>query len=256
MTQGGYIKVWRKMLDSEVMQDDWLCRLWTWCMLKAKWQDGRGPDSLKRGQFRASRSMASEEMGVSQSKFYRGLNRLKELDCIEIDTNSLRTTITICNYATYQDSEDESEQPVNSERTAGEQRVNSQRTASEQLILLDEEEEEGKKERKGTPPAEKFDPLPIVLPAALDTPAFRDSWAEWVAYRRDRRLSLRERTVAKQISDFARWGEPAAIEAINTSIRNGWTGVFESKPGGKHAKPVDPDAGFRAVAEAASAQQG
>lgn len=140
MTAGGYVKIWRKMLDSEVFQDDWLCRLWMWCILKAQWQqvDRKGvPD---RGSFHTGRIAAASELKVAPSKWYRGIERLRELGCITVESNSNRTTITLCNYVPYQDSTCESEQ-----------QTDSKRTASEQLPL----EEEGKKERKQDAPAAK-----------------------------------------------------------------------------------------------------
>lgn len=137
---GGYIKVWRKMLDSEVMQDDWMCRLWVWCMLKARWQESQRDDDAKRGQFHTGRIRASDELKVSPSKWYRGIQRLKDIGCIEIEVNSNRTTITVCNFSTYQDSIEESEQQTDSKRTAGDT-TNEQPT--DNLSLL----EEGKNER-------------------------------------------------------------------------------------------------------------
>lgn len=141
MADGGFIKVWRKMLDSDVMQDDWLCRLWMWCLLSAKWNGG------KRGQFETSRSIASDILKVSGSKWYRGIMRLRDLGCIDVEAvgaNSNRTRITICKFKTYQDLADEREQQVNSKRTASEQQANN-------LLLIDEE----KKEEKELPSGQK-----------------------------------------------------------------------------------------------------
>jgi hypothetical protein len=134
MERTGFIKVWRRMLDSEVMQDDWLCRLWMWCLLMAEWQDGRN-GMPGRGQFVTGRTIASAQLNVSPSKFYRGIHRLSELGCINVESNSYRTTITICNYSIYQDVSEKSEQ-----------QVNSKRTASEQPTLLDEEGKKGRSE--------------------------------------------------------------------------------------------------------------
>ena len=121
------------MLDSEVMQSDWLCRLWIWCLLKSKWQDSNG---ISRGQFATTRPRGSEELGVTGSRFYEGLQRLCDLGCIEIESNNKATTITICNYDVYQDYEDWISPSGNNKATTKQQQSNN-------LSLLDEECKEG-----------------------------------------------------------------------------------------------------------------
>lgn len=73
------------------------------------------------------------------------------------------------------------------------------------------------------------DPSPD-LPAVLDTPAFRAAWAEYIAYRHDRHLpKLLAKSIAAQWRKMKDWGEPGAIEAIQTTIANGWQGIFPPK---------------------------
>lgn len=123
---GDWIKVHRSLMDSAVWGDEWLVKLWLWCLMKANHCDGnfRGTRVL-RGQFITGRNTASDELGVSPSKWYRGIERLVSLGNIEIQANSVWTMVTVCNYKTYQD---DSRQY----RTADEQRADSERTASGQ----------------------------------------------------------------------------------------------------------------------------
>lgn len=66
-----------------------------------------------------------------------------------------------------------------------------------------------------------------VFPEKLNTPAFAAAWADLAAYRTERRLApWKPRTIAHQLEAMSGWGEAAAIEAIRSSIRNGWQGVF------------------------------
>ena len=66
-----------------------------------------------------------------------------------------------------------------------------------------------------------------VFPEKLNTPAFAAAWSDLAAYRTERRLApWKPRTIAYQLEAMAGWGEAAAIEAIRSSIRNGWQGVF------------------------------
>lgn len=63
----------------------------------------------------------------------------------------------------------------------------------------------------------------------LITPAFQTAWQSWCKYRRERRKPLTPSTIKRQIAKLERMGHDKAIEAIETSISNGWTGLFEPK---------------------------
>lgn len=71
----------------------------------------------------------------------------------------------------------------------------------------------------------------LVLHASLP----QESWAEWLAHRREKRLSMSPRALNKQLKLLAEY--PAAIqrEMIDTSINAGWEGLF--RPKGKAQKP-------------------
>lgn len=178
--RGDWIKLHRKAADTAVFADDWLWRLWCWCLIRARYRDGKG---LKSGQFVTGRFSGSEMLGVSPSKFYRGLHRLEELGQITLEANSNRTTVTVVNWRTYQDDDQQ-------EWTASEQQVNNQRTASEQPADTIEERkkerrEEGKnntearapkKPKQPKQPKEPTKPLPATDGYSTEFEAF------WLAY--------------------------------------------------------------------------
>lgn len=117
---GDWIKLHRTIIDSEVFTDDWLTRLFVWCLCRANFKDGqfRG-QPVKRGQFVTGRNSAAAELGVSPSKWYRGIERLSDLGNVSVTANSNWTTITVCNFNTYQSCYEESEQLADSQRTSG-----------------------------------------------------------------------------------------------------------------------------------------
>ena len=63
----------------------------------------------------------------------------------------------------------------------------------------------------------------------LNTAAFRIAWESWCTYRRERHKPLTPSTIKRQIAKLERMGHDQAIEAIEISISNGWTGLFEPK---------------------------
>jgi len=72
-----------------------------------------------------------------------------------------------------------------------------------------------------------FNPADCVLPPSIDS----NKWAEWIAYRKGRKLATSEATALKQIeflADCAGKGIDAG-KVIDDSIRQGWQGLFEPK---------------------------
>jgi hypothetical protein len=75
----------------------------------------------------------------------------------------------------------------------------------------------------------KPDAAEVSIPASLDLPPFPAAWSDWLAYRLERRLSTRGRTMALQLDSLAPLGPAAAAECVKLSIRNGWQGLFPEK---------------------------
>lgn len=101
------------------------------------------------------------------------------------------------------------------------------------LDRVQDKEKEKDKEKvqdKGEVPGEDF----CGLPDCLNTETFRSAWTEYVAYRRESKISkLKPKSVVSQWGEMAGWGESVAIAAIAETIRQGWQGIFEPKAGSK-----------------------
>jgi hypothetical protein len=93
-----------------------------------------------------------------------------------------------------------------------------------------EREEEGNKDNAPPPGVSPELPLEQSFPANLDTEAFRSAWTDWLAYRRERRLTAyKPRSIAAQLKELSDWGEAGAITSIRDSIRQQWQGLFPPK---------------------------
>ena len=95
-----------------------------------------------------------------------------------------------------------------------------------------EKEEEEERNRKSAPPLGDTPELPLEqsFPAQIDTEAFRSAWADWMEYRRERRLTkYKPRSIVAQLKELSEWGEDEAIKAIRDSIRQQWQGLFPPK---------------------------
>ena len=85
-----------------------------------------------------------------------------------------------------------------------------------------------------------------VLPFESDN--FRTAWNEWCEYRKQIKKKLTQKTKQMQLRTLGAKPEREAIDMINQSIGNGWTGLFEFKTykNGTN-KGLDPDAALRAI---------
>lgn len=92
----------------------------------------------------------------------------------------------------------------------------------------------------------------VPLPPELTTAAFEAAWADWLEYRRQRRLPKYtpiglKRTLAR----VAAWGPDAAVAAIEYSMAQNWQGIFPAPQQRAAASPQD-----RALAAMRLAREG
>ena len=69
----------------------------------------------------------------------------------------------------------------------------------------------------------------IELPDKLNTPEFLAAWEEWQTYRKQKRKTMTDVSIKKQIEFLASIGVQDAVISINESIKNGYTGLFPVK---------------------------
>lgn len=65
------------------------------------------------------------------------------------------------------------------------------------------------------------------LPFPSDS--FRNSWEEWLSFRKEKKKPITPKAAARQFAEFVRYGEQAAKLAIESSILNDYQGVFPAK---------------------------
>lgn len=67
----------------------------------------------------------------------------------------------------------------------------------------------------------------------------KDSYMEWVKFRKEIKKKITPSIAEKQIKLLARWGVEKARASIEQSIRNGWQGLFEPEREAKKQKLTD-----------------
>jgi uncharacterized phage protein (TIGR02220 family) len=125
----GYIKLYRRLLDSRVFQNEGLLKVWVWCLLRANhkgaWvnvKTGKGAKEvwIEPGQFIFGRKSAARDLRMKPSTVWKRIVKLKNMRNLNIDSNTQYSIITIINWEAYQDSIKKSDIESNSQGTAKE----------------------------------------------------------------------------------------------------------------------------------------
>ncbi|MCE5267218.1 MAG: helix-turn-helix domain-containing protein [Planctomycetaceae bacterium] len=65
----------------------------------------------------------------------------------------------------------------------------------------------------------------VEIPACLRVDGFPEAWANWLGYRRNRKLTCTTATLEGQLRKLKALGPRAAVDEIENSIANGWQSV-------------------------------
>jgi hypothetical protein len=96
----------------------------------------------------------------------------------------------------------------------------------------DKEEEENKEAEKNTSPTLPF-----------DDPDFADAWKDWQQHRKEKKKPLTPTSTKLQLQTLEEMGVDRAIKAIDHSIAQGWTGIFEPNQPNQTSKQGHSDLG-------------
>jgi hypothetical protein len=120
---GGYVKVYRRLLGSPVFASEGLLKVWIWCLIKANHecvhvpiQTGRGSTivDVLPGQFIFGRNTAAKELAMSGSTVQDRMKRLESMQNIVMQSVTHYSLVSVVNWALYQGGSVESvTQPVN-----------------------------------------------------------------------------------------------------------------------------------------------
>jgi hypothetical protein len=122
----GWVKLYRKLWDNPRSSDPEWVSVWVYLLTHATHRSIRvtwkgETITLQPGQLITGRNRIAKATGVNASKIYRIIRMLEKEQQVEQRTSNTSSVISITNWQDYQ----ESEQRVNSERTANEQQMNN-----------------------------------------------------------------------------------------------------------------------------------
>lgn len=150
MTDGGWVKLYRKSCDSDVFADADLWKLFCWCLMRAGRKKrtvsistgrGRSMVTIAAGQFVFGRKAAAAELDIPDRTIYDRMHRIERLGSIRVEPNTHFSIVTIVNWGHYQSHDAKGQQA-----TAGHLPGNQQQTNTNKKGENEEKGEKGKKD--------------------------------------------------------------------------------------------------------------
>jgi hypothetical protein len=110
--QDGWVKLWRKTLESGILPHPTAWQVFGYCLLNAVWKEihystRNGRVFLKPGQFVTGRKVMAKNLKTSEDKIRTALKMLSAMQIITIETTNHFSIITLQNWDKYQNQENE-----------------------------------------------------------------------------------------------------------------------------------------------------
>ena len=156
----GYIKLWRKSLDSSTWSNPNVWRLWCWCLMKAthkplKCLIGFKEIVLEPGQLIFGRKKCSIETGISEQTVRTCLQVLKSTSNLTINSTNKFSVISIINWDSYQvgdcDTNQQNVKQTTNSQPASNQQVTTNKN-NKNIKNIEEEKIMPAKQRRQLPP--------------------------------------------------------------------------------------------------------
>lgn len=125
----GYIKLYRELLDWEWFTDANTLKVWIYCLLRARFTDGRYKGTeVPRGSFTTDLQSMADDLNMPIQNLRTAIQHLVQSGEITKKSTNKFTTITVEKYDDYQDEQ----------QTTNKQLTNNQQTTNKQLTSIKE----------------------------------------------------------------------------------------------------------------------
>jgi len=144
VTDKGYVKLFRKLLEWEWYDDANTFRLFMHCLMKANYQDKVWHGiKVNRGSFLTSRDKLADELKLSVQNIRTAISHLESTGELTNKPTNKNRIVSVCNYESYQVKKDATNQQANQQLTINQPTTNQQLTTTnkEKNIKNDKKEE-------------------------------------------------------------------------------------------------------------------
>lgn len=214
----GYVKLWRKSLESGLLQNAEAWQLMTWCLLKAthkphKQLVGSSIIELQKGQLIFGRKKAAEELKTTERKIRTCLKLLENFGFLTIKATNKYSVITLINWDVYQASDQQNDQQgdqeTTSKRPASDHKQEHKEQKNEEInsqFSLTPDVEPKKKERKKKSYDDDYEKFYSAFPKKAKKAEGQKVWREHKANGKLLPLSVMLQKL-KDCSDEEKWSD-------------------------------------------------
>jgi len=200
----GWVKIPRKILEQPFFKKAKYVQVWVYLVLSANHQDKKTifnfqTITIKKGQLLTGRDKISEKTGIHRSSIERILKYLENEHLIEQQKNNKFRLITIKDFNDEEKNEQQNEQPVSIQRATNEQPVSTNKN-------------------------EENDKNSIYIYTADEN--FSKSFKAFKEMRKSKKAVMTAYAEDLILQKLHKHDLPMAVEALNRSVENGWTGVW------------------------------
>jgi len=133
----GYVKLWRKAIDSGLFGHPLAWTIWCWILINAtykriKYPTRHGIVELEPGQVIVGRYKMAKIFGTTEQKLRTAILLLKSTSTITIKTTNRYSLITVINWTQYQTNEDEITSTITNTLTSSQPAANQQLTTDKE----------------------------------------------------------------------------------------------------------------------------
>jgi hypothetical protein len=209
--QRGYVKVWRKIEDSGLIQLPNTLALFMYLLLNATHKDRKvgtttGVVELKRGQFISGLHKLSSKLEQTDRQIRTSIDRLVKLEIITVQATNKYSVYTIENYGLYQDSDTQND----NQTTFNRQSNDKETTTKQELNNLNIKEKHKA-------------PLAMLVSMGVSEKLAKD----WLAVRKVKNSANTE-TAFNAIKKHAEENGYTFAQAVQISTENNWAGFRAS----------------------------
>lgn len=247
MMERGFIKLWRKTLDSGLLANGPAWQLFGYLLLKTTHKPyrqivGGVAFDLQPGEVVFGRKKAAEELNLGEQQIRTALKLLEKLEILTSRSTNRCTVISFVNWGTYQEVQPAAQPTANQHLTSNQPAPNQHLTTNKNIEYrtknidipplppLGESDDSDKKPKKPSS-AHELKAMFATLPDGL-----RQAMEDFSEMRKGIKKPMTPRA-AKLILDklqrFYGEDEQRKVACIEQSIMNGWQGVFELKDEGQ-----------------------
>ena len=235
----GYVKLWRKCLDSGLIRNATAWQLFGYLLLKTTHRAHRQlvggmVFDLQPGDVIYGRKKASEELGASEQTLRTAIKLLEKLEIVTTKSTNKCTIISFVNWNRYQDEQPATNQQINQHLTSNQPAINQHLTTNknENTKKKEEEKKESKPQAGGrenpsrTENRESYDSLIAGYTSSLE---LRSALGDFIVMRQRIRAPVTNaalRQTFRELDKMAGENECLKTAIVEQSVQRSWRGVF------------------------------